>query len=82
MINIEVFGPGCARCQATKEAIRNALVKAGVEATITHVSDPKEIAKNRVFFTPAVRIDGEMKSTGRVPSLEEVCQWLFNRVAS
>ncbi len=82
MINIEVFGPGCARCQATKEAIRQAIEAAGVEATLSHISDPKEIAKNRVFFTPAVRIDGEMKSTGRVPTVEEISKWLINRVAS
>ena len=82
MINIEVFGPGCARCQATKEAIRKALEKAGVEATLTHVSDPKEIAKHRVFFTPAVRIDGEMKSTGRVPTVEEITDWLREKAAA
>ncbi len=79
MINIEVFGPGCARCQATKEAIRQAIEAAGVEATLSHISDPKEIAKNRVFFTPAVRIDGEMKSTGRVPTVEEISKWLIER---
>ena len=82
MINIEVFGPGCARCQATKEAIRKAIEAARVEATLTHISDPKEIAKNRVFFTPAVRIDGEMKSTGRVPTVEEIGKWLIDRAAA
>jgi small redox-active disulfide protein 2 len=82
MINIEVFGPGCARCQATKEAIRQAIEAAGVEATLSHISDPKEIAKNRVFFTPAVRIDGEMKSTGRVPTVEEISKWLLERAAA
>lgn len=82
MINIEVFGPGCARCQATKEAIRKAMEAAGVEATLTHVSDPKEIAKNRVFFTPAVRVDGEMKSSGRVPTVEEIAKWLIERAAA
>jgi small redox-active disulfide protein 2 len=82
MINIEVFGPGCARCQATKEAIRQAIEAAGVEATLSHISDPKEIAKNRVFFTPAVRIDGEMKSTGRVPAVEEISKWLLERAAA
>ncbi len=81
MINIEVFGPGCARCQATKEAIRQAIEAAGVEATLIHVGDPKEIAKSRVFFTPAVRIDGEMKSTGRVPTVEEISKWLIERAA-
>ena len=82
MINIEVFGPGCARCQATKEAIRQAIEAAGAEVTLSHISDPKEIAKNRVFFTPAVRIDGEMKSTGRVPTVEEISKWLIDRAAA
>lgn len=82
MIKIEVFGPGCRRCHATQEAVRGAIAAAGVEATLTHISDPKEIARNRVFFTPAVRIDGEMKSTGRVPTVEEISQWLIERAAA
>lgn len=82
MIKIEVFGPGCHRCHATKDAIRRAIEAADVEATLTHISDPREIAKNRVFFTPAVRIDGEMKSTGRVPTAAEVRQWLIERAAA
>jgi small redox-active disulfide protein 2 len=82
MIKIEVFGPGCARCQATKDAILKAVEDTGVEATLTHIHDPKEIAKNRVFFTPAVRIDGEVKSTGRVPKLEEITEWLRQKAAA
>lgn len=81
MIKIEVFGPGCHRCHATQEAIRKALEVAGVEATLTHISDPREIAQNRVFFTPAVRIDGEMKSTGRVPTVDEIQGWLSSSEA-
>jgi len=76
MIQIEVFGPGCARCAATKEAIRKAMEAVGVEATLTHISDPREMAKNRVFFTPAVRINGEMRFIGRVPKVEEIAAWL------
>ena len=81
-MKIQVAGPGCPRCQATKEAIRTAIEAAGVEATLAHISDPKDIAKNRVFFTPAVRIDGEMKSTGRVPTVEEISKWLIDRAAA
>lgn len=81
MIRIEVFGPGCARCQATKEAIRQAMEAVGAEATLTHISDPKELARNRVFFTPAVRIDSDMMSTGRVPKVDEIAEWLRARAA-
>ena len=76
MITIEVFGPGCQRCQATKQAVRQALTALGMEATVTEVSDPKEMARNRVLFTPAVRVNGELKCTGRVPSVPEVTTWL------
>lgn len=76
MITIEVFGPGCQRCQATKQAVRQALAALGVEATVTEVSDPREMARNRVLFTPAVRVNGELKCTGRVPSVAELTTWL------
>jgi len=82
MIAIEVFGPGCARCAATKEAVRKALEAVGTEATLRHISDPKALAMQRVFFTPAVRINGEMRSTGRVPGLEEIAGWLREAAAS
>lgn len=79
MVNIEVFGPGCARCAATKDAVRKAMEVVGTEAILTHISDPKEMAKNGVFFTPAVRIDGDVMCTGRVPTVEEVADWLRAR---
>lgn len=76
MITIEVFGPGCHRCEATMGAVRQAVRMLGVEAAVTHIHDPKEMAKNRVMFTPAVRINGEVKCTGRVPEVREVTTWL------
>ncbi len=82
MITIEVFGPGCQRCQATKQAVDQALKALGVEATVTEVRDPREMAKHRVLFTPAVRINDELKSTGRVPSVAEVTTWLATAAAA
>lgn len=82
MINIEVFGPGCARCYATKDAIRKAMEIVGVEATLSHISDPRQMARDRVFFTPAVRINGETRSIGRVPRVEEIVEWLRQGIAA
>lgn len=76
MITIEVFGPGCPRCEATLAAVREALQVLGIEATVTEIHDPKEMARHRVLFTPAIRIDGELKCTGRVPEVREVTAWL------
>jgi small redox-active disulfide protein 2 len=76
VITIEVFGPGCQKCQATARAVEQALATLGVEATVTHIKDPKEMAQQKVLFTPAVRINGDLKCTGRVPTMAEVTTWL------
>lgn len=76
MITIEIFGPGCRRCQATAQAVRQAVQKAGIEATITEIHDPREMAQARVVFTPAVRVNGVMRCLGRVPEAVEVAEWL------
>lgn len=75
-MTIEVFGPGCAKCQATVQTVRQALRMLGLEAVLNEVHDPKEMAQQKVIFTPAVRINGELKCTGRVPTLAEVTTWL------
>lgn len=82
MITIEVFGPGCQRCQATKKVVHLALQAIGMEASVSEISDPKEMAKARVMFTPVVRINGEVKCLGRVPSVSEVTTWLATAAAS
>ncbi len=82
MITIEVFGPGCQRCHATLAAVQQAVQGLGVEATVIQIDDPKEMARHRVMFTPAVRINGEIKCTGRVPNAAEVTNWLATAAAT
>ncbi|MDR7519999.1 MAG: thioredoxin family protein [Armatimonadota bacterium] len=76
MITVEVFGPGCHRCHAAMTAVRQALAMLGLKATVIHISDPREMARNRILFTPVVRVNGEVKCAGRVPKVGEVATWL------
>ncbi len=75
-MDIKVLGPGCPKCQQTEKNVREALAEAGVAATVEKVTDTLEIAGYGVFGTPAVVIDGEVKSVGKIPTKEEVKNWL------
>jgi small redox-active disulfide protein 2 len=75
-MEIKVFGPGCAKCHKTEEIIREAVAESGVDAIINKITDIVEIAKQGVFGTPAVVIDGEVKSVGIIPKKEDVKTWL------
>jgi protein-disulfide isomerase len=49
---------------------------AAVAAEIEKVSDIMQIAKYGVFGTPAVVVDGQVKSVGKIPKKEEILSWL------
>ncbi len=75
-MEIKVLGPGCSRCHQTEEHVKAAVAEAGVEAQIEKVTDVMEIAGYGVFGTPAVVIDGEVKSVGKIPTKEDIKTWL------
>lgn len=75
-MEIKVLGPGCKKCNQTEKVVMDALAEAGVAADVEKVTDMMKIAGYGVFGTPAVVVDGEVKSMGKVPSKEEVKSWL------
>ncbi len=75
-MEVKILGPGCPKCQQTEKVVKEALQEAGVEANVEKVKDTMEIASYGVFGTPAVVIDGEVKSVGKIPKKEEVLQWI------
>lgn len=75
-MNIKVLGPGCKRCVETEKIVKEAVAQAGIDAVVEHVSNIGEIAKYEIFATPAVVIDEEIKSVGKIPTKDEVMAWL------
>jgi small redox-active disulfide protein 2 len=77
-MNIKILGPGCPKCEQTEKIVREAVATAGVDAVVEKVTDTMEIAGYGVFGTPAVVVDGEVKSVGKIPKLEEIREWLHS----
>lgn len=75
-MEIKVLGPGCPRCKATEDNVKSAVESLGVEAKIEKVTDTMEIASYGVFGTPAVIVDGEVKCVGKIPTVDEVKEWI------
>jgi small redox-active disulfide protein 2 len=75
-MEIKVLGPGCPKCRQTEKIVRDALAASGVSASVEKVTDAMEIAGYGVFGTPAVVVDGEVKSVGKIPNQEEVLGWI------
>jgi len=77
-MEIKVLGPGCLKCEQTEKNVKEAVQESGVAAKIEKVTDVMEIAKYGVFGTPAVVVDGEVKSVGKIPDKDEIITWIKN----
>ena len=75
-MDIKVLGPGCPRCHQTEQIVMEAVAESGVHASVEKVTDTMEIAGYGVFGTPAVVVNGEVKSVGKIPKKEEVIGWI------
>jgi small redox-active disulfide protein 2 len=75
-MKIEILGPGCMRCKKLEENSKEAVKKMKVKADIIKVTDMDKIIEYGVMMTPALVIDGEIKSSGRIPEVEEIEKWL------
>ena len=75
-MEIKVLGPGCPKCQETEKIVKEAIAETGVAASVDKITDTMEIAGYGVFGTPAVVVDGEVKSVGKIPKKEDVKGWI------
>ena len=76
MMEIKILGPGCARCDKTAKLVQAVVADSGVEARVEKVTDMMQIAGFGVVSTPAVMVDGEIKSVGKIPKKDEIAGWL------
>jgi small redox-active disulfide protein 2 len=75
-MKIEILGTGCPKCSATMANTEKAVTEAGIQADIVKVEDLNEIASRGVMMIPALSIDGEIKVVGRIPTVEDIKEWL------
>jgi small redox-active disulfide protein 2 len=72
MKKIEILGTGCAKCVKLAENAREAAQGAGIEFEIGKVTSLNDIMNYGVMMTPALVIDGVVKSVGKVLTVEEI----------
>jgi small redox-active disulfide protein 2 len=68
---IQILGSGCAKCRQLTAVAEQAAQDLGLEYELEKVTDIKRYADFGIMFTPALVVDGTVKLSGRVPSLDE-----------
>jgi len=75
-LEVVILGPGCYSCNKLEQDVMAVLSETGIQAALNHISDPKLMAQYGILPTPALIINGKVKSAGRVPSKSMIKKWL------
>ena len=76
MKKIKILGMGCAKCSKLTDNAQKAAEDTKIEFEIEKVTAIKDIMNYGVMVTPALVVDGIVKSTGKVLSVEEIKKFL------
>ena len=76
MKKIQILGTGCPKCKMLTANAEMAVKTLGVEATVEKVEKIADIMKFGVMMTPALVVDGQVKSAGKVLSAEDIRKFL------
>ena len=74
MKKIQVLGTGCPKCKKLAQNAETAAKELGLDFELQKVTDITEIMNLGVMMTPALVIDGQVKTVGNVPSVEQIKQ--------
>ena len=75
-MEIKILGTGCAKCKTLEEVTRKVVKDNNIDASIIKVEDIVEIMKYNIMTTPALVVNGKVVSKGRIPSVDEIKQYL------
>ena len=75
-LEVKILGPGCPNCDKLEQMIFRVMADSNIAGDVEHVRDLAEIANYGLVPTPALVINGKIKSSGRLPQERQVLQWL------
>jgi len=71
-MKIEILGTGCPKCNQLFENAKQAVSESSLDVEVLKVQDINEITDFGVMVTPALAVNGEVKSTGKLLSPDEI----------
>ena len=76
MKTIKILGSGCAKCNKLYELADQAAGELGIDYQMEKVSDIDKFADYGVMVTPALVVDGKVKSAGKLPALDKLKEYI------
>lgn len=71
-MKIQILGTGCPKCQQLADHAQRAATELGIEHELVKVTDMNDILSFGIMTTPGLAVDDQVKSAGKVLSVEKI----------
>ena len=71
-MKIEILGPGCPNCQTLVRNAEKAVDELALDCEVVKITDIEEIITRGIMMTPALLVDGTVKTVGKVTTVNEI----------
>ncbi|OFZ22574.1 MAG: hypothetical protein A2202_01890 [Bdellovibrionales bacterium RIFOXYA1_FULL_36_14] len=78
-MKIQILGTGCPKCKRLYENAAVAIKESGITCEIEKIEKIEEITEFGVMMTPALVVDGDVKTVGKVPDVEAIKKYLMTK---
>jgi hypothetical protein len=75
-LEVAILGPGCYSCNKLEQDVMAVLSETDIQASLNHITDPSMMAQYGILPTPALVINGKVKSKGTIPPKSMIKKWL------
>lgn len=76
IVHITIYGPGCPNCRTMKQLVQQVADAEGITIELVTDDNFERYIDRGIWRTPALEIEGEIKSAGLPPPREKLKSWL------
>lgn len=75
-MNVKVLGTGCQKCEFLEQRVKKVAAAHNLDIELEKVSDVNDILSYGIMMTPGLVVNGDVKSSGKIPSEQQILEWL------
>lgn len=81
MLDIKVLGPGCANCIKLENLVKEVVAENNLPANVENITDKEKFTELGVWMTPALIVNDQILSQGKIPTKSTLEHWLKTELA-
>ncbi len=75
-MDVKVLGTGCQKCEFLEQRVKKVAAEHNLNIELEKVSDVNDILAYGIMMTPGLVVNGEVKSSGKIPSEQQILEWI------